>query len=164
MRVLLTTTLLILSFYSAFSQVGINTTEPSTTLDVRATNHNGAVTATDGLLVPRVNDLTVNGSVNGQLVYLITTSNSLVQGFYYWNGSNWTNLTQTNKKVTNELFIDDADDENLYYYVSVLVDISEWEVTRYSKADINAESKAQGMVVTTAQPSDLASVKSLSYN
>ncbi|WP_139326107.1 hypothetical protein [Chryseobacterium gambrini] len=75
-----------------FSQMGINTPTPETTLDIRGTNHLGAVTAKDGILVPRVNDLTVNGTVNGQLVYLIADAGSFSKGFYYWNGSIWSSM------------------------------------------------------------------------
>ncbi|WP_445721925.1 hypothetical protein [Flavobacterium sp.] len=84
-------TLLTLMLASQFinSQVGINTTTPESTLDVRAVNHNGAVTAKDGLLTPRVNDLTANGSQNGQLVYLIENNVSYLKGFYYWDGIAW---------------------------------------------------------------------------
>ncbi len=72
-----------------FSQVGVNTTSPQTTLDLRGKNHLGPVTPTDGLLVPRVNDLSVSGTVNGQLVYLIQNSGSFAKGFHYWNGTAW---------------------------------------------------------------------------
>ena len=73
-----------------YAQVGVNTTSPETTLDVRAKNHLGAVTASDGLLTPRVNALATPGSVNGQLVYLIADAGGFTKGFYYWNGTAWT--------------------------------------------------------------------------
>ncbi|MDN4013426.1 hypothetical protein QX233_13195, partial [Chryseobacterium gambrini] len=91
--------LLVLSgvfFYTmSFSQVGINTPTPEATLDVRAKNHNGSVTATDGILVPRVNSLATSGSVNGQLVYLTqtTTTPAYSKGFYYWDGTKWVVLS-----------------------------------------------------------------------
>lgn len=77
------------------AQVGINTNSPQTTLDVRATNHNGAVTGSDGVLVPRVNNLTTAGTQNGQLVYLIANSGSFIKGFHYWSGSAWTPLVSS---------------------------------------------------------------------
>jgi hypothetical protein len=44
-------------------QVGINTTSPDASLDIRAKNHSGsspgAVTSGDGVLVPRVNALSL---------------------------------------------------------------------------------------------------------
>lgn len=81
----------------AYSQVGIKTSTPEATLDIRAKNHNGAVTATDGILVPRVNSLANSGSVNGQLVYLIadTTAPTFAKGFYYWDGASWQPLSST---------------------------------------------------------------------
>lgn len=73
----------------SIAQVGINTANPDVTLDVRATNHNGPVTGTDGVLVPRVNDLSTAGTQNGQLVYLIANAGGFTQGFHYWNGNIW---------------------------------------------------------------------------
>lgn len=89
------------------AQVGINTPTPEATLDIRAKNHTssgpGAVTANDGILVPRVNDLAVNGTVNGQLVYLITNAGTFSQGFHYWNGTVWSPLDMTNDAWTNDI-------------------------------------------------------------
>ncbi|MCQ4142620.1 fibrobacter succinogenes major paralogous domain-containing protein [Chryseobacterium sp. EO14] len=89
-RVLLLT--FILTGICMFSQMGINTPTPETTLDIRGVNHLGAVTAKDGILVPRVSDLTTNGSVNGQLVYLVADTGSFSKGFYYWDGSLWSSM------------------------------------------------------------------------
>ncbi|WP_370895956.1 hypothetical protein [Chryseobacterium gossypii] len=72
------------------AQVGVNTNTPETTLDVRAKNHLGAVTSTDGVLVPRVNSLATAGTVNGQLVYLIADNGGFTKGFHYWDGTMWT--------------------------------------------------------------------------
>lgn len=83
--------IILLHFFNRISaQIGINTTSPETTLDIRSKNHLGAVTATDGVLVPRVNALSTNGSVNGQLVFLVADVGSFTAGFHYWNGSAWT--------------------------------------------------------------------------
>jgi hypothetical protein len=99
MKHLLLTSSLIFFFNIAFAQVGVNTSDPNTTLDVRAINHNGAVTNTDGILVPRVNSLGVNGFADGQLVYLIANDvvNGFTKGFHYWNTStnSWTSLTSS---------------------------------------------------------------------
>ncbi len=72
-------------------QVGINVSTPQSTLDIRGTNHQGANTATDGLLIPRVNSLGVNGTVNGQMIYLTANdaTNGFSKGFHYWTGSVW---------------------------------------------------------------------------
>lgn len=96
------------------AQVGYNTTAPEASLDIRAANHLGAVTATDGVLVSRVNDLTTNGTQDGQLVYLIASTSTHVNGFYYWDVTNgWTlfrnsknygthtNLTSLNTATNN---------------------------------------------------------------
>ncbi|WP_297867786.1 hypothetical protein [uncultured Flavobacterium sp.] len=84
--------LLLFIFEFSFSQVGIATVTPEATLDVRAKNHTttpGTVDPGDGILVPRVNSLSVNGTVNGQLVYLIADSGTFTRGFHYWNGTAW---------------------------------------------------------------------------
>ncbi|UHO39609.1 hypothetical protein H5J24_05860 [Chryseobacterium capnotolerans] len=83
--------MLVLALFSCglYSQVGINTATPESTLDVRGKNHLGAVTAQDGVLVPRVNSLTTNGTVNGQLVYLIADAGAFTKGFHFWNGTIW---------------------------------------------------------------------------
>lgn len=96
--------LLIATSNVTMGQVGINTTSPQTLLDVRATNHNGAVTGSDGILVPRVNALGTNGTVNGQLVYLISddVTNGFSKGFHYWDGSNWiTTISKSNVEWTD---------------------------------------------------------------
>ncbi|KAB1228615.1 hypothetical protein [Chryseobacterium viscerum] len=87
------------------AQVGLNTTAPEATLDMRGKNHLGDVDPKDGILVPRVNALTVNGSVNGQLVYLIADSGAFIKGFHYWNGTAWTAVT---KDATNDAWVDDS--------------------------------------------------------
>ncbi|WP_312508514.1 hypothetical protein [Chryseobacterium culicis] len=93
----------------AFSQVGINTPSPEATLDVRAKNHLGAVTSKDGVLVPRVNDLSASGSVNGQLVYLIADSGVFKKGFYYWNGTEWIGFGNAKAEdTTNDAWINDV--------------------------------------------------------
>jgi hypothetical protein len=93
-----------------FGQVGINTPSPEATLDIRARNHTGsapgAVTATDGVLVPRVTDLATNGTVNGQLVYLVADAGSFTRGFYYWNGIAWTGFSASN--TNNGVWSNDA--------------------------------------------------------
>ncbi|SHL26816.1 hypothetical protein [Chryseobacterium contaminans] len=89
MRTNLSMLVLALCSCSMYSQVGINTAAPESTLDVRAKNHLGTVTAQDGVLVPRVNSLSASGSVNGQLVYLIADAGGFIKGFHFWNGTVW---------------------------------------------------------------------------
>ncbi|GEN69402.1 hypothetical protein [Chryseobacterium rhizosphaerae] len=101
----LLTAVIALSFSTKIlAQVGINTATPESTLDIRGKNHLGAVTSKDGVLVPRVNDLVANGSVNGQLVYLIADSGAFTKGFYYWNNNAWTSFGGDS---TNDAWIND---------------------------------------------------------
>jgi hypothetical protein len=81
----------LISFFS-FAQVGINTTSPESTFEIRGRNHTstpGPVHPNDGILVPRVTSLATSGTVNGQLVYLISDADGFQQGFHYWTGSVW---------------------------------------------------------------------------
>lgn len=81
--------------YAQNGNVGINTTAPSTTLHINGTNDNGANTSKDGILIPRVNDLSVNGVQNGQLLFLVNnivgtgtaTNPQFAKGFHYWDSS-----------------------------------------------------------------------------
>jgi len=79
-------------------KVGIGTTDPLTTLEIRANKANGNLIADDvapkdGLLVPRVKRLTTDGMENGQLVYLsegYSEGNSMFkEGFYHWRTDHW---------------------------------------------------------------------------
>ena len=88
------------------SQVGINTTDPQTTLDVRGVNHNGPVTENDGVLVPRVNSLDADGAQEGQLVYLIENSGNLKRGFYHWNGSSWITFSKNSSPSVMESIVE----------------------------------------------------------
>lgn len=78
---------------SIFAQIGINTPTPQVTLDVQGENPNGSLTAQDGVLVPRVNDLATGGLHDGQLIYLIADFNSFKKGFYFWSVDKWRPLS-----------------------------------------------------------------------
>lgn len=85
----------------AFSQVGVNTPTPSSTLDVVATNPTGTTTNVDGILIPRVTRqraqsmtlvptstmIYVNEVVTGTAAG--TTVNVTSVGFYFFNGTIW---------------------------------------------------------------------------
>lgn len=89
--------LIFLSFsIAAFSQVGINTTNPNAALDIEASNSTSP-SSSDGLLIPRIDAFpsTDPGSAqNGMLVYLTATDNGNSPGFYYWENfsGSWTSI------------------------------------------------------------------------
>lgn len=78
--------------------------------------------------------------------------------FYYYDGSNWVSILNGNNKnvITNELFFEDTN----FYYVSVIVNGTNWMVSRFSKTDLNTEAFSMG---TGLQPNDLATITSLIY-
>ncbi len=94
MNVKVVIVLLILLSGLGLGQVGVNVSVPQSTLDIRGANHQGANTATDGILIPRVASLGVNGTVNGQLIYLVAddATNGFSKGFHYWSGNQWQSL------------------------------------------------------------------------
>ncbi len=114
MKKILLTALVLTSSKSLWSQVGVGTTSPQTLLDLRAKNHLGALSSTDGLLVPRVNALGVNGTQNGQLLWLTTPTCTNSSGFNYWNTATNTwkslfdNTGQTWELNGNSNTVDDA--------------------------------------------------------
>lgn len=128
MKLLNTCVLVIFSVTGLYSQVGISTNSPLTTLDVRGVNHEGAVTAKDGITVPRVNKLETGGTEKGQLVFLIVddTVNNYTKGFHYWDGLKWAPLdtvkepwykTATTRQATSNL-------ENIYQLGEVGIGIN----------------------------------------
>lgn len=75
-----------LFYLQIFAQVGINTTDPKSLLDIPASNA-GTPTATDGILIPRISAFPATNpgaDQNGMLVFLTTTVGSNTPGFYYW--------------------------------------------------------------------------------
>jgi hypothetical protein len=95
----LTAILLALFVASGYAQgVGIGIApDPSAMLDVSSTSR--------GLLTPRValtgsTDATTitNGNVTSLLVYNIATVADVIPGYYYWNGSAWINLENTDNQ------------------------------------------------------------------
>ncbi|MFI8379973.1 hypothetical protein [Leeuwenhoekiella sp. NPDC079379] len=97
MKKILLSTFFVFNLLPVFAQVGIGTTTPEASLDIRAVNHLGAVTASDGVLVPRVNNLATNGSTDGQLIYLTASVSPYTKGFHYWDSglSSWLPLNST---------------------------------------------------------------------
>ncbi|MCT2560408.1 beta strand repeat-containing protein [Chryseobacterium herbae] len=96
--------------------VGINTTTPSSTLDVSAKNGTGTTTTAEGLLIPRVDRQraqSMTGVATSTLVYVNsiatgtatgTAANIDAIGYYYYNGTAWTKLgADTNTNIyTND--------------------------------------------------------------
>ncbi|GEP52534.1 hypothetical protein FNO01nite_32060 [Flavobacterium noncentrifugens] len=69
------------------AQVGINTTTPLSTLDIRA-NDPANPTNADGLMIPRVDSFPFpfpTASQQGMLIYLTTTFGLSPPGFYFWD-------------------------------------------------------------------------------
>ncbi len=94
-KLLLTTLIIVANSTSIFSQVGIGTTNPSSSsaLDINSTN--------SGLLIPRVNltsttdVVTIPSPATSVLVYNRATTSDVVPGFYFWD-TKW-NLLQDSK-------------------------------------------------------------------
>ncbi|MDC7999765.1 hypothetical protein POV26_01835 [Aequorivita todarodis] len=79
--------LFIIFSWESFSQVGIGTTTPEASLDIRSSNQTAPLN-TDGLLIPKIDVFpTVNPTAQqqGMMVYLNTTVGSNLPGFYYWD-------------------------------------------------------------------------------
>lgn len=67
----------------ANAQVGIGTTDPQATLDIRDPDPSSP-TAASGIAIPQVDSLPTSGNRAGQLFYLTTTNL-----YYFYNGSSW---------------------------------------------------------------------------
>lgn len=91
---------LFLSFVG-YSQVGVGTTNPDSTLDIVATNPTGSSTNVDGILIPRVDRLraqSMTGTITSTMIFVNsiatgtasgTAVNITSTGFYYYDGSVW---------------------------------------------------------------------------
>jgi len=111
----------------SYSQVGIGTTSPKSSLDITISNPTNP-SNTDGLLIPRIDIFpTVNPLVDqqGMLIYLTTIDGSSLPGFYYWNNltTSWINLgadnlgnhiATTNIKLNGNWLSNDGDSEGVY--------------------------------------------------
>lgn len=84
-----------------YSQVGIGTLAPDSTLDIVATNPTGASTAVDGILIPRVDRQraqNMTGTITSTIIYVNsiatgtaagTAVNINSTGFFYYDGTVW---------------------------------------------------------------------------
>lgn len=94
------TTLLLFSFINLLqAQVGIGTTSPNATLDIRSSNQ-ATPANTDGILIPKVDAFPLinpAATQQGMLVYLTTTVGIKLPGFYYWDATtiSWIGINST---------------------------------------------------------------------
>ncbi|PWN57918.1 hypothetical protein [Chryseobacterium viscerum] len=96
-----------------FSQVGINTALPKSTLDITAKNAVGSTTNVDGILIPRIDRQraqSMNNIPTSTLVFINdnttgsqtgTAVNIDTVGYYYYNGTIWVKL----HNPTNSSFV-----------------------------------------------------------
>lgn len=101
------TYLALLITISGYSQVGVGTASPSSTLDIIATNPTGTSTAVDGILIPRVDRQraqSMAGTTTSTLVYVNdavtgtaagTAINITSTGFYYFDGTVWQKIASS---------------------------------------------------------------------
>lgn len=81
------------------AQVGINTTNPNASLEIRSENQANP-SNTQGILIPKIDAfpaINPTAAQEGMMVYLTTTNGSNVPGFYFWD-----NTSTTWKPVGNE--------------------------------------------------------------
>lgn len=106
---------------ASYAQVGINTANPTSTLEVVAKNTTGAATNVDGLLVPRVDRqraqsmttiptstmIYVNNVTTGTQTGIAVNINAV--GYYYYNGLAWVKLENPSGTVFSNLNIYNGD-------------------------------------------------------
>lgn len=92
--------------FGAHAQVGVNTTTPASTLDVRAKNATGTATNVDGFLFPRVDRQRAQSMTNvpvSTMIYVSDASTGTAQGtavnivnngFYFFDGNVWVRLSE----------------------------------------------------------------------
>ena len=79
------------------AQVGINTANPNALLEIKASNEANP-TATDGILVPKIDafpSTNPSSAQEGMMVYLKNTIGTNLPGFYYWDDAttSWKSVT-----------------------------------------------------------------------
>ncbi|MFP3594405.1 hypothetical protein [Chryseobacterium sp. SIMBA_038] len=100
-------------YANGYSQVGINTMTPTSTLDVTAKNATGTTTNVDGLLIPRVDRERAQSMASiptSTMIYVNsfatgtqtgTAANIDAVGYYYYNGTIWDKLNTSSGSNTN---------------------------------------------------------------
>lgn len=93
--------LILLATFSGYSQVGVGTAAPTSTLDIVAANPTGGSTVVDGIVIPRVDRqraLAMTGITTSTMIYVnsIATGSATGKainvtsvGFYFYDGSVW---------------------------------------------------------------------------
>ncbi|PZX39694.1 hypothetical protein LX97_02048, partial [Nonlabens dokdonensis] len=87
------------------AQVGINTDDPKSTLDIQAS----ASTTPDGLLIPRVTAFPINVTADqdGMLLFLSTNIVGYDRGFYFYDhGNGWMNVL--NPMNISDVYVDNS--------------------------------------------------------
>ena len=91
--------------FSGYSQIGVGTTAPDSTLDIVAANPTGTSTAVDGILIPRVDRqraLSMTGIIASTMIYVNSVAtgtatgkaiNVTSTGFYFYDGTLWQKIT-----------------------------------------------------------------------
>jgi len=107
-----------------YAQIGINTTTPNATLDIRASDQ-ASPANTDGILIPRVDAfslLTPTADQNGMLVYLTTLDGAKPPGIYSWDNAttDWLSVgTVAAPPVPTAHYIGELFGGGIVYQVSV---------------------------------------------
>jgi len=81
--------LMLLCISATFAQVGINTTSPSSLLQIASSNQANPAN-TDGILIPKIDAFpAINPTLtqNGMMVFLTTSVGINLPGFYYWDNN-----------------------------------------------------------------------------
>ncbi|WP_178989583.1 tail fiber domain-containing protein [Winogradskyella schleiferi] len=96
--------LVVLFTQTVISQVGVGTTNPNATLDIRSSDQ-VAPANNDGLLIPKIDEFPVTNptaSQDGMMVY-VTGNGTPTKGFYYWDDAQTSWTSATGAKSINDL-------------------------------------------------------------
>ncbi|MGC1472875.1 MAG: hypothetical protein WA775_09810 [Psychroserpens sp.] len=95
-----------LSFNFSFSQVGVGTSDPKSTLDIEASSRI-APSNEDGILIPRADEFpaSIPGADQDGMLLFITGSGTPLKGFYYWDHDilSWVALNDNSSVVRAKL-------------------------------------------------------------
>ncbi|WP_413532191.1 hypothetical protein [Empedobacter brevis] len=87
--------------YTAQAQVGINTLDPLSTLDVRA-NDQANPSNISGIIIPRVTSLNITDNKEIGLLVFLNSFDISQRGFYWWDGTKWNPFLSTSKITKNK--------------------------------------------------------------